>query len=282
MDRTPAVLCDDCAHLLSETVSRYYWVKPEYREFLPTTKLWRYMDLSKFISMIGKKKLHFASLESFEDIFEGAKGIADRKEKWDNFYLDFFRQAIQTAPGMDPKDLTNEYIEKTAMRLLSQMEAGSNFERKSTFVSCWHYGQYESEAMWKLYSANAKNALAIQTTCQKLYEALGKDPSIEIGKVQYIDYAKRFSTLSGAYWYKRKSFEYEQEVRAVIRSQKPNCSGIEKDIDIDKLIIAIYISPYAPKWFEAVVYDVVKRYGLDKPIFHSEMAATPLHFLLLI
>ena len=73
VDRTPAVLCDDCSRLLSETVVRYYWTKPEYEEVLPTAKLWRYMDLSKFISLIGKKRLYFASLESFEDIFEGAK-----------------------------------------------------------------------------------------------------------------------------------------------------------------------------------------------------------------
>ena len=150
------------------------------------------MDLSKFISLIGKKKLYFASLESFEDIFEGAKGIAERKEKWDDFYLDFFKQAIQTAPGINPKDLTDQYIEENAVRLLSEMETGGKFERKNTFVSCWHCDQYESEAMWKLYSTNVKNALAIQTTCQQLYEALGKDPSIQIGKVQYIDFTKRF------------------------------------------------------------------------------------------
>ena len=150
VDRTPAVLCDDCSRLLSETVVRYYWTKPEYEEVLPTAKLWRYMDLSKFISLIGKKKLYFASLESFEDIFEGAKGIAERKEKWDDFYLDFFKQAIQTAPGMNPKDLTDQYIEENAVRLLSEMETGGKFERKNTFVSCWHCDQYESEAMWKL------------------------------------------------------------------------------------------------------------------------------------
>ena len=66
-------------------------------------------------------------------------------------------------------------------------------------------------------------------------------------------------------------------MRAVVKVRKANSSGIEKDIDIEKLIAAIYISPYAPKWFEDVVYDVVKKYGLNKPIFHSEMAATPFY-----
>ena len=52
-----------------------------YEEVSPTAKLWRYMDLAKFISLIGKKKLYFPSLESFEDIFEGAKGIGQKLQE---------------------------------------------------------------------------------------------------------------------------------------------------------------------------------------------------------
>ena len=144
------------------------------------------------------KKLYFASLESFEDIFEGAKCTLERKEKWDAFYLDFFREAIQTAPGMKPEDLTDEYIEENTTRLLSELNASGNARRKHTFISCWHCNESESEAMWKLYSTNVNNALAIQTTYQQLYEALDKDPAIEIGKVKYIDFSKRFSSANAA------------------------------------------------------------------------------------
>ena len=248
-----------------------------YEEVLPTAKLWRYMDLAKFISLIGKKKLYFASLESFEDIFEGAKGTVNRKGIWDGFYSDFFKKAIQTVPGMNREDLTDEYIEKNSMWLLSEWGAMGELERKNVFVSCWHCNQYESDAMWKLYSANVKNALAIQTTGRQLFEALGKDPSVKIGKVRYIDYTKQFAPINGAYWYKRKSFEYEQEVRAVTHVRKAACCGIEKDVDIEKLITGIYISPYAPKWFEDVVRDITEKYGLNKPIFYSEMAAKPFY-----
>ena len=92
-ERNPVVLCDDCAYLLSETVVRYHWTEPEYEKVAPESKLWRYMDLSKFLSMIGKKTLYFASAESFEDIFEGAKGTVNRKGIWDGFYSDFFKKA---------------------------------------------------------------------------------------------------------------------------------------------------------------------------------------------
>lgn len=274
---TPAVLCDNCAELLIETVVRYHWMKPEYDRVSPESKLWRYMDLGKFISLISKKTLFFASAEAFEDIFEGAKGIVDRKPQWDAFYLDFFRYAIQTAPGINPGELNENYIQENSMHLLSELETNGQFDRKHTFISCWHCSEYESEAMWKLYSTNVKNALAIQTTYQQLYEALGKDPSIQIGKVKYIDYFKRFSSINGAYWYKRKSFEYEKEVRAIIKSGKTTDRGIEKVIDLEKLISAIYISPYAPKWFEDVVIDVMKKYEIHKPVYYSEMSNHPFY-----
>ena len=248
-----------------------------YEEVSPTAKLWRYMDLAKFIFLIGKKKLYFASLESFEDIFEGAKGIIERKGIWNESYTEFLEWAIRTQPEGNMRDLTDEYVEKNAAMILSNLERAGVSERKYIFVSCWHCNQYKSEAMWKLYSANVKNALAIQTTGQQLYEALGKDPSVEIGKVRYIDFTRQFAPINGSYWCKRKSFEYEQEVRAVTYVRKAACCGIEKDVDIEKLITGIYISPYAPKWFGEVVHDIVEKYGLNKPIFCSEMAAKPFY-----
>ena len=104
-----------------------------------------------------------------------------------------------------------------------------------------------------------------------------KNPGIKIGKVKYIDYSKRFSSINGAYWYKRKSFEYEQEVRAIIQDKDTSGGGIEKEIDLEKLISAIYISPYAPKWFGDVVIDIVEKYELHKPVYQSGMTKHPFY-----
>ena len=48
-DNMPAVLCDDCSDKLMETVVRYHWMHDEFISPLPMEKLWRYMDLGKFI-----------------------------------------------------------------------------------------------------------------------------------------------------------------------------------------------------------------------------------------
>ena len=272
-----AVLCDKCSHLLEKSIVNYIHFDDEYEEPQKNDILWRYMDLPKFISLISRKELYFASANSFEDIFEGAKGILDKKDKWDSFYLDFFKKSILTAPFQDQNELTIEKVKADSERLLKQLNESGNLQRKYTFISCWHLNEYESEAMWKLYSKDVSNALAIKTTFGNLYEALDRNPYIDIGKVKYIDYKKRFTSINGAFWYKRKSFEYEKEVRAIIIKHDITSKGIYIPIDIKKLILGVYVSPYAPTWFVDVVKDVVQKYRLNIPVSYSQMLEKPFY-----
>ena len=98
------------------------------------------------------------------------------------------------------------------------------------------------------------------------------------GKVKYIDYRKQFSKIGrGAFWYKRKSFEHEREVRALIRNHENTGKGVSHPVDLDVLIKNVYVSPYAPEWFAQVVRDVVKKYHLDKPVVYSSMKEQPFY-----
>jgi len=235
------------------------------------------MDLSKFISMISRKDLYFAAANTFEDIFEGAKGIMDKKVDWDSFYLDFFKKAILTAPGQDISKLTEEQIKLDSKQLLNQINKSGEKDRENTYISCWHLNSYESEAMWKLYSKDVTNAIAIQTTAGHLYEALNREPCISIGKVKYIDLKKRFTSINGAFCYKRKSFEYEKEVRAIIKKHDLKKKGIYIPVNIDKVIDGIYISPYASEWFVDVVKSVVDKYNINIPVSYSQMVEEPFY-----
>lgn len=274
----PAFLCDKCSQKLKETVVRYYWQKRPYEIPEPTDLLWRYMDLSKFIYLISKQELYFSAAKCFSDLFEGAKGIAERKGKWDNFYLDFLKSALLTVPEANPARFTEEQLESEAHQLLDDLHSGGEASREHTFISCWHMNTFESEAMWKLYSRDTTNAIAIQTTYQRLYEALGEEPYISIGKVQYIDFSKSFTSINDAFWYKQKSFDYEKEVRAVIQNpEKTGKLGISLPVDIDLLIENLYVSPYASSWFYDVVQSVLEKYSLNKSILRSQMKATPFY-----
>lgn len=272
----PAFLCDKCSQQLKETVVRYYWKKRAYAIPSSTDLLWRYMDLSKFISLISMQELYFSAARCFSDPFEGAKGIVDRKQKWDQFYLDFLANAITTVPEADVSKLSKGHIESESQRLLRDLHLDGEASRKYTFISCWHMNRFESEAMWRLYSRDTTNALAIQTTYQRLYEALGKDPSISIGKVQYLDFSKSFTSINDAFWYKQKSFDYEKEVRAIIQNpREAGKPGISVPVDIELLIENLYVSPYAPSWFFDVVQSILDKYLLKKSILRSQMKAIP-------
>lgn len=277
-DRSPAVLCDRCAVLLDETVVRYYWMKRPFEVPNSDDKLWRYMDIAKFISMLSTESLYFAPADSFDDPFEGAKGTLEKEENWNNFYLEFFRHAIRTAPGISKENSSGEKLEGTAKRLLNELAQSGVHDRKNTCISCWHWNDFESEAMWKLYSGNVTNAVAIETTYKRLYQALGEDPYIDIGRVKYIDYRKQFANIgTAAFWYKRKSFEHEREVRALIRNHTNNGMGVSHPVDLGILIKNVYVSPYAPEWFAEVVRDIVQKYNLIKPVVYSSMKDQPFY-----
>jgi hypothetical protein len=64
--------------------------------------------------------------------------------------------------------------------------------REVVLINGWHYNEYESAAMWNLYS-HENAGIAIQSTTTKLskcFEDNNKD-TIWIGKVQYLEFFKR-------------------------------------------------------------------------------------------
>ena len=170
---------------------------------------------------------------------------------------------------------TEEKIKSDSHRLLKSLSSIGLQAREDTYICCWHQNDYESEAMWQLYSNDIANAIAIQTTTRRLYVSIGKDPRIDIGKVSYIDFTKRFSSINGSFWYKRKAFEHEREVRAIIYDPQQKSSGIYIPCNINELIEKIYISPYAHKWFFDLVIEILKKYRIKKTVLQSELIQIP-------
>ena len=294
--------CNKCQNEVAETVVRYGYTRRSFAIPPSDSFLWRYVDFSKFVSMLIKKSLYFSKASLFKDPFEGAIGILDNKKSYDRSMLFALLVAHMTAPTdhSDPpppsKEITDkalniiEAIDKNnlnvedarlvekAQSLATQMSDTRPLKRDITFVNCWHENAYESDAMWMLYSKDITNALAIRTTYEKLYHALDRDPDIQIGRVNYIDFNKSFSATNSSQWYKRQSFAHEKEVRAVLMSQDSKyLSGIEVPINLNILIEKIYISPYADSWFTEIVKDIATKYGIDKQILHSDLSKKPLY-----
>jgi hypothetical protein len=294
--------CDGCSNNLSETVIRYNFSERGYSVPNETTILWRYIDFGKFVSMLLTKSLYFTKVSKFNDPFEGAIGIMDNKSSYDKSMIFALVVAQLTAleNNNSPLPLSKEITDKAlkivddleqgtisdedkeivdnAQKLSSELETHRSEKRDMIYVNCWHENEFESDAMWTLYSKDITNALAIKTTYQRLYESLDRDPLIDMGRVNYINFNKAFSSNNLTQWYKRKSFSHENEVRAVlINEARRELNGAPIDVDLDILIDSIYISPYAGNWFVDIVKDVLIKYKLDKPVFQSDMAKKPLY-----
>ena len=83
-------------------------------------------------------------------------------------------------------------------------------------VSCWHKNEYESEAMWRLHSSEC---IAVESTIGQLHSSIKNQGNVIIENVRYMDFEN--DQIEKGYkhyglFLKRKSFEHEKEVRAVL------------------------------------------------------------------
>ncbi len=228
-------------------------------------RLWRYMDFTKFVALVATKTLFFCRLDHFEDPFEGSYSKAN--------------VALRPQVYKDvPKD-----------KLETMMAAIGNFTkwvREWTYVNCWHANEFESAAMWKLY-AHTNEALAVETDYQTLSNTLPLKAFL--GLVNYIDYETEWLPEGNAFYpsmHKRKSFEHEREVRAVIQELpsnengirtglKNNVDGLHIDIDVGMLVKCVHVSPTSPGWFHSLVNHTAKQFGFSFEVKKSNLYSEP-------
>jgi len=212
------------------------------------------MDLAKLLSLLKDSALHFVRADRFVDPFEGAKGVLSRKPKWDAYYLAFFEHIIRNPPE-GTFNLTDEQVAEQANKLLEQTSRTGEFDRKRTFISCWHESEHENEALWYRYGGgDACQSVAIRTTFHNLQQAIGNDPYIPIGRVKYIDIDREYAEINGAFFRKRLAFRHEREVRAIINVHKNSPEFVfSQPVDVNVLVDEILVSPLAPTWFKEFV-----------------------------
>ena len=180
------------------------------------------------------------------------------------------------------------YGDEVSSEMFQSMSKFSQAARRFTLVSCWHQNEYESAAMWKLYSEE-HDGIAVKTDFDSLKDSLTCEESIFIGRVWYADYETTFideSNVMSPFLVKRKSFEHEREVRAIHMkvlsvdgridySQSAFDGGAYFDVDIDLLVKEVVIAPYAEDWFVELVQSVATRYNLQAPVRRSSLADAP-------
>jgi hypothetical protein len=245
------------------------------------------MDFTKLVFSLEESGLFFPRLDRLGDPFEGSvprKNLDTRVEIFKKLF--------------DEKSV-NHY-QATFGQFLQ-------WQRQWTYVNCWHMNESESAAMWRLY-ARTEEAICIQSTYKRLRESLDEAPCEErdlvfLGTVEYIDYEggslpddeNQLHHLV----HKRRSFEHERELRALVWRMPRSPDGatiklpadpskedfpedLPKDgiwvkLDLDRLVESIYVAPASPKWFHDLVEKVAYRYGLHKPVRQSLLDGSPIY-----
>lgn len=261
-------------------------------------KIWRYQTFTKFVSLLSKRALYFIA--------------ADRLEVFDPFEGSYTKANLQL-DGMPFDQLPEETQQKINIKQEIEFEFRGKFReivkkaRSRAFINCWHVREHESAAMWKIY-ATEDAGIAIRSTVGRLKASFRQytDYPVYISSVAYINYdidiIPESPYLLTPVFYKRKSFEYENELRALIYGSQyrdpadptrkqtewdgrkaegsffvADVRGLYAAIDVDALIDTIYISPKAPPWFVELVRSISDKFGLKAPITQSDLAAGSLY-----
>ncbi|MEP7095655.1 MAG: hypothetical protein ABI793_16450, partial [Flavobacterium sp.] len=138
--------------------------------------------------------------------------------------------------------------------------------------------EYESFAMWQIFTQNSEG-LAIQSTIGRLQKALKPEKNFDqyIGEVNYIDYKKEYIPFDDSFFpflFKRKSFQYEREVRIITDTSKSIIKlndGLKINVDINQLIEKIYIHPKSENWYKKLIIELVERLGFGIEIEKSDL-----------
>lgn len=181
------------------------------------------------------------------------------------------------------------------MKKTTPLPSLNELNKNNVLISCWHSGDTEVDAMWKLYSKN--DGILIETTIDKLEKKLDlkeyreKQCITVVDRVKYIDLVEENNKANNLcfldkeaqsgdmfkhFFQKRKCFEFEDEIRYIIRNNFGNIKetqdlfptkrGVKIKIkgNINDFIDKIVVSPYAPVYYVYTLKEILRKLKLHK------------------
>lgn len=246
--------------------------------------LWRYLSLDKFIDLLASKSLFFAPLAWYEktDPFEGylphaaMEAMASVSKRFRDQHIEGINVLAQKLPEEAGEKLLG--LRENVEAHVPTMKALYKNIAACLMVNCWYKSEHESEGMWGLYS---RGGVAIRTSVGSLKASLAGNEqpcTIHIGTIKYIDFADKNLQPSDCItddgqlmgMIKRVAYAHENEVRMYITRDRTGSALVLQDpspikvpVDVNKLIEAVFISPFAGELIEGSIRAVCKWAGLD-------------------
>ena len=228
-------------------------------------RIWRYLDMEQFLSLMHRSSLRFGRADLFADNFEGT---------------------VPSAKAL-PKDLDTLYRRADEI----------------TNISCWHKASAESMMMWEIYSDRGVVIESTPQRLRDSF-CDEREFSIQFADVKYLDYTSDSfdffertedggakGNMSKPFQFKREYYRGEDEFRAITTSVSSNDSeftdpdnegekfdynklvdqhktpGLFITVDLDELITSVRLSPYSSyRDYQAVKKLADRKHGLGERV----------------
>lgn len=247
--------------------------------------LWRYMDFSKFVSLIQTQSLWFARPSTFDDPFESKTNKSSRLKhllRWMDRLISDYNSAVYD--GDEEYIATHKWwaadiaeengrIPPLHFTTINKVPANLRFFSERTLdasldamlINCWHQNNNESDVMWRAYVGSGCGVV-VRTSFESLrssFRTRGAQPKVL--NVEYRDLHDEsivFDHLPSAY--KHVAFSAEQEIRAYFPTgDLPEGSpGKLIPVAVSELIEGVVTSPNAPQWYANSVQWVLDQAGI--------------------
>ncbi len=233
-------------------------------------KVWRYMDLPKFIDFLQTNLLHLGRVSAFKDYFEGT----------------YPQGAAATSRELMKGLVSAEILTEMTMAAKNAMRLYSSYIRKvlgeRMYASCWYSGDAENALMWRAYGGSGLGVV-IQSTYAKVRDNIPANLEFPvcIGQVRYMDYIAdghpgfNTSIPLETYLNKRKEYASEREVRllSMFNVGDPQPPGILVDFDFKSVVESVRIYPGAPAWILNMLNRLVESRSIKIGVERSSMDA---------
>lgn len=246
----------------------------------------KYLDLTKFISLLQRQSLFFCRLDKLEDKFEGT--TANKNYDYRIASQRNIRLMMSRMPSYTQSEKTDPYNEESILQSVKEQYEFESQLKSINCINCWNYYDQESAALWKIYSDFGKGIM-IKTDLNKIELSLiNSIEDIRVSEVTYIDYQKDLMPDYNSFYpliHKDLAYSYEKEVRLIHEVPLGDIGwehdwtkaeveeGVYINVDISILIDELFVAPHAPNWYYDLIKNLCSKYQLDKPITKSRLSS---------
>ena len=247
--------------------------------------VWRYIPLSKFISVLTFQALWFPKLNILQDQFERIMPEPTRE---------MMNQRHQAMKKSFPAELHWQFDE-----MASRNEQDS---RELWVMNCWFLCEAKSSRMWEEYGGE-NDAVAIRSTVRQLLANIGvpqDSHAAHIGRLKYIDHSNHMMSayeanqgIERAFLKDEEKYSHEKELRiATLNVKTRYCvkpdgepykesevqgknmnnydePGLYIAIRFNELVSEIVASPNSGEWLVLLLRRIVKLNNFNIPVSAS-------------